>query len=166
MYSSTHSLTSALYGGEWSVSRSGRFTPMEGDSGTHCIGGWVGPRAVLHSVVKRKIHSPCQESETRNPIFQAVAQRYTDWAITANGYHHHHHLAASWQYNYYVCVLPAGFCFVKISMLYVLRLIWPSWFQHRKLYHTFNICSLNLVLEFRCSEQMKASKVWINIKTE
>jgi hypothetical protein len=29
MYSSTHSLTSALDGGEWSVSRPGRFTPKE-----------------------------------------------------------------------------------------------------------------------------------------
>jgi len=26
-YSSTHSLTSALWGGEWSASRPGRFTP-------------------------------------------------------------------------------------------------------------------------------------------
>jgi hypothetical protein len=29
MYSSTHSLTSALDGGEWSASRPGRFTPWE-----------------------------------------------------------------------------------------------------------------------------------------
>jgi hypothetical protein len=29
-YSSTHSLTSALDGGEWSASRPGRFTPMYG----------------------------------------------------------------------------------------------------------------------------------------
>jgi hypothetical protein len=29
MYSSTHSLTSALDGGEWSASRPGRFTPRE-----------------------------------------------------------------------------------------------------------------------------------------
>jgi hypothetical protein len=52
-YSSTHSLTSALDGGEWSVSRPGRFTPAERASGTHWIGGWVGPRAVLDAVVKR-----------------------------------------------------------------------------------------------------------------
>jgi hypothetical protein len=42
-YSSIHSLTSALDGGEWSASRSGRFTPRERASGTHWIGGWVGP---------------------------------------------------------------------------------------------------------------------------
>jgi hypothetical protein len=36
-------LTSALDGGEWSASRLGLFTPRERDSGTHWIGGWVGP---------------------------------------------------------------------------------------------------------------------------
>jgi hypothetical protein len=44
-YSSTHSLTSALDGGEWSASRAGRFTPWQRVPGTHWIGGWVGPRA-------------------------------------------------------------------------------------------------------------------------
>jgi hypothetical protein len=44
-YNPTHSLTSALDGGEWSASRPGRFTPRERASGTHWIGGWVGPRA-------------------------------------------------------------------------------------------------------------------------
>jgi hypothetical protein len=50
-------LNSALDGGEWSVSRPGRFTPRERASGTHWIGGWVGPRAVLDTGVKRKIPS-------------------------------------------------------------------------------------------------------------
>jgi hypothetical protein len=44
---STHSLTSALDGAEWSASRPGRFTPRERVPSTHWIGGWVGPRAVL-----------------------------------------------------------------------------------------------------------------------
>jgi hypothetical protein len=82
-YSSTHSLTSALDGREWSASRPGRFTPRERAPGTHWIGGWVGPRAVLNAVVKRKIPSPRRESKPRTPIDQPVAQRYTDWAITA-----------------------------------------------------------------------------------
>jgi hypothetical protein len=56
-YSSTHSLTSALHGGEWSASRTGRFTPRERTHGTHWIGGRVGPRAVLDAVVKREIPS-------------------------------------------------------------------------------------------------------------
>jgi hypothetical protein len=50
-YSSTHSLTSALDGGELSASRPGRFTRRERDPGTHWIVGWVGPRAVLGAVV-------------------------------------------------------------------------------------------------------------------
>jgi hypothetical protein len=82
-YSFTYSLTSALDGGEWSASRPGRFTPGERAPGTHWIGGWVGRRAVLDAVVKRKIPSPRRESNPRTPIVQPVAQRYTDWAITA-----------------------------------------------------------------------------------
>jgi hypothetical protein len=56
---STHSLTSVVYGGEWSASRSGRFTPREISPGLHWIGSWVGPRAGLGAVVKRKIRSLC-----------------------------------------------------------------------------------------------------------
>jgi hypothetical protein len=82
-YSSTHSLTSALDGGEWSASRPGRFTPKERVPGTHWKGGWVGPRAVLNAVVKRKIPNARRESNPRTLIVQPVSQRYTDWAITA-----------------------------------------------------------------------------------
>jgi hypothetical protein len=78
MYSSTHSLTAALDGDEWSASCPGRFTPRERALGTHWIGGWVGPRDVLDAVVKRKIPSPRRESKPRTPIVQSVAQRYTD----------------------------------------------------------------------------------------
>jgi hypothetical protein len=54
-YRSTHSLTSALDGGEWSASRPAHFTPRERAPGTHWIGGWVCPRAVLDAVV---LHAP------------------------------------------------------------------------------------------------------------
>jgi len=46
-YNSTHSLTSALDGGEWSASRSGRFTSRERTPGTYWLGGLMGPRARL-----------------------------------------------------------------------------------------------------------------------
>jgi hypothetical protein len=67
-YSSTHSLTSALNGGEWSASRPGRFTPRETAPGAHWIGGFVGPRAVLDAMVKGKIPSPRRELSPRTPI--------------------------------------------------------------------------------------------------
>jgi len=54
-YSSTYSLTSALVGGEWAASSPGRFNPRIRARGTHCIGEWMGPRAVLDTVVNRKI---------------------------------------------------------------------------------------------------------------
>jgi hypothetical protein len=70
-------------GAEWSPSRPGRFTPRERAPGTHWMEGWVSPRAVLVAVVKRKIPNPRWESNPRTPIIQPVAQRYTDWTITA-----------------------------------------------------------------------------------
>jgi len=43
-YSTTHLLTSALEGGEWSASCPGRFTPaLETAPSIHSIGGWMGP---------------------------------------------------------------------------------------------------------------------------
>jgi hypothetical protein len=41
--------------------------------GTHCIGGWVGPRAVHDAVVKTRIPRPCQDSNPGSPIVQPVA---------------------------------------------------------------------------------------------
>jgi hypothetical protein len=70
-YNSTHSLTSALDGGEWSASRPDRFTPKERAPVTHWIGGWVGPRAVLDAVVKIKIPNPRRESKPRTLVVQA-----------------------------------------------------------------------------------------------
>jgi hypothetical protein len=75
-YSSTHSLTSTLDGVEWSDSRPGRFTSRERAPGTHWIGGWVGSRADLEVVVKRKILSLRRESNLRTPIVQPIDQRY------------------------------------------------------------------------------------------
>jgi hypothetical protein len=46
--------TSALVGGQWSASRPCRFTLRERSLGTHWIGGWVGPRAGLDDVEKKK----------------------------------------------------------------------------------------------------------------
>jgi hypothetical protein len=68
---------------EWSASRPRRFTPRERASGTQWTGGWVGPRAVLNAVVKKKFPIPRRESNPRTPIIQPVAQRYTNWAIPA-----------------------------------------------------------------------------------
>jgi len=65
-YSPTHSSTSALDGGEWSVSPLGRFTPRERAPGTHFLGGWVGPRAGLDAVMNRKIPRPYRDPNHRS----------------------------------------------------------------------------------------------------
>jgi hypothetical protein len=61
-------LNSELDGGEWSASRPGHFIPRERDPGIHCIGCWVGPRAGVDQVVKRKVPGP---AEIRSPDHSA-----------------------------------------------------------------------------------------------
>jgi hypothetical protein len=60
-------------GGEWSVSLPGRFTPRGRTPGTR-RGGWVGSRAILDAVVKRKIPRHSRDSNYL-PIIQPVAER-------------------------------------------------------------------------------------------
>jgi hypothetical protein len=42
---------------------------------TRCIGGWVGTRADLDAVQKRKIFAPARN---RNPAVQPIARSYND----------------------------------------------------------------------------------------
>jgi hypothetical protein len=63
MYSFYSFMTSALDGGEWSAPW---FTPWERTPGTHCTGGWVGPRAGLDTEAKGKILLPLPRIEPRS----------------------------------------------------------------------------------------------------
>jgi hypothetical protein len=47
--------------------------PRESAPVTHWIWGWMGPRAILDTVVKRKIPSPRRESNPRTLIVQPVS---------------------------------------------------------------------------------------------
>jgi hypothetical protein len=51
-------LISALDGGKWSASRPGGVT-LENNSGTHLVGNWMGLRASLSVLKKRKIFYLC-----------------------------------------------------------------------------------------------------------
>jgi hypothetical protein len=83
-YSSYSFSTSALDEGEWSASRPGRpFTPGERTPGTHCTGGWVGPRAGLNTEDRGKILCPRRGSNPDRPVVQPVVRHYTDWATPA-----------------------------------------------------------------------------------
>jgi hypothetical protein len=82
-YSSIHSLTSALDGGEWSASRPGRFNSRVRALGTHWIGGWVDPRVILDAVVNRKIRTlePRYVKSGALCLFQSLS-RYSPGQIT------------------------------------------------------------------------------------
>jgi hypothetical protein len=53
-----------------------RFTPGERTTGTHWIGGWVGPRAGLDAGLEEKTSAPAGD---RTPILQPVVRHYTAW---------------------------------------------------------------------------------------
>jgi hypothetical protein len=74
--------TSALVGGELSVSRPCRFTPRERSPGTHWIVGWMGPEPVW-TLWRRENSWSYRDSSSDPFIVQPVAIRYTDWAIPA-----------------------------------------------------------------------------------
>jgi hypothetical protein len=78
-YSSQSFTISALDGSEWSASRPGERTP-----GTHCTGGWVGPRAGADTEVGGKILCLCWGSNPDRPIVQPVARHCTYWATPAH----------------------------------------------------------------------------------
>jgi hypothetical protein len=74
-YSSYSFSTSALGGGEWSASRTGRaLPPRERTPGTHCTGGWVGPRAGLDTEDRGKILCPRRGSNPDRPVVQPVVK--------------------------------------------------------------------------------------------
>jgi hypothetical protein len=50
--------------------------PRGKDPGTHCTGGWVGPRAGLDTEARGNFASAVD----RTPVVQSVFRHYTDWA--------------------------------------------------------------------------------------
>jgi hypothetical protein len=63
-----------------SVTPRPRLSPGGRTSGTHCTGGWLGPRAGLDTEARGKILCLCLESNLDRPVLQPVARHYTDWA--------------------------------------------------------------------------------------
>jgi len=63
-------LSSGLDGSKTPASRPRRFTPRVGAYGTRRIRSWVGPRAGLDAMVKRKIPTP---AGNQTPVFQPLA---------------------------------------------------------------------------------------------
>jgi hypothetical protein len=61
-----------------------RFTPGERTPGTHCTGGWVGPRACLDTEDRGKVLSLYRGSNLDRLVVETVARHYTDWATPAS----------------------------------------------------------------------------------
>jgi hypothetical protein len=50
--------------------------PRGNDPGTHCTGGWVGPRAGLNTEASGKFFRLCRRSNLERPVVQSVARLY------------------------------------------------------------------------------------------
>jgi hypothetical protein len=81
-------LTSAIDGAEWSASCPSRFTSMEAVPGTHWIGGWVGPRAVVDIVSREKGNrTPAGQPEQvaiPTPLSPCFYSEIQEWKGTGN----------------------------------------------------------------------------------
>jgi hypothetical protein len=85
-YSSYSFTTSAVDGVSGQRHASAVLCPGERTPGTHCTGGWVGPKAGLDTEVRGNILCPCRGSNLNRPIVQPVARHYTAWATPAPFY--------------------------------------------------------------------------------
>jgi len=77
-YSATF-LTSALDGSEWSALCQSHFNPHPHH--THCTGGWVGSRARVEAVVKRK--KSLSLPGIKPWLSSLYFSKYTDWGTLA-----------------------------------------------------------------------------------
>jgi len=60
-----------------SLHASAALPPVKRDSGTHWIGGWVGPRTDLDGVAKRRgIPCPCRKSSPDHPARTEALWKY------------------------------------------------------------------------------------------
>jgi hypothetical protein len=97
-------LISAPDGGEWSATRSDRFTPGERAPGTHWIGGWLGPRAGLDAVEKIKILplSGIEPRPSSPSLYRLLSFGITFWKAS-------HNITAVWDVT--PCSLGSTCCF-------------------------------------------------------
>jgi hypothetical protein len=72
MYSFTILILKTRWG-EWLASHLCRFIPEETAHGTHCIGGWVNPRAGLDFMEKGEKSLPLPESNPDTSAIQPLA---------------------------------------------------------------------------------------------
>jgi hypothetical protein len=82
--------TSALVGGEWTASRTDRFTLEGRVPGTDWIGDWVGPTSGLDNVTKRiflpppglelqPLVRPVRSQSQYRLSYTGLPNRYIDW---------------------------------------------------------------------------------------
>jgi hypothetical protein len=76
-------LISELDAGEWLASRLGRFALGKRGPGILYIGDWVGPRASLDIVEKRKITAATRNQTPIPWSSSPLPSLYTNWAMQA-----------------------------------------------------------------------------------
>jgi hypothetical protein len=112
--------------------------------------GWVGPRASLDMVSKRKFSSPCRDSNPDHPIVQPVVSRHTNWAIRLDQFRRAallQKVIISWSRNSLHLWHPRFR--TLISRAHHFSLSWATWI-HSKSSHTISLrCVLILISYLR-----------------
>jgi hypothetical protein len=126
-YSSTHSLTSALDGGELSASSRGRFTSRERVPGTHWI-GWVGPepfwtrwwRETFPPPAGSRLLNPDRPALSLIPIKSHNSNQY--WGLCL----------------FILCLIWHDNTYLIVSILYITVILWAD--LSCVLYETYMLC--------------------------
>jgi hypothetical protein len=78
-----------------------RLNPGNVPPGTHCTGGWVGPRAGLDAEAIGKMHKPTELCFTIIPQHHSLANPFVSYLNTVIHYHLPPSLSVTFRYNIY-----------------------------------------------------------------
>jgi hypothetical protein len=134
--------------------------PGERTHGTHCTGGWVGPRAGLDTEATGKILCYCRGSNPDRPVVQSVARHYTAWATPAHMASNKHVLIHalcphSKQDDYLNILLQE----IEVTKLFLTSVHKTTF--HGKEKHTKILCSDNK--SFYCTSRSSGGNKWGNL---
>jgi hypothetical protein len=148
--------------------------PWETAPGTHWTGGWMGPRAGVDIMEKRRVSFPYWESDSGSLVVQTSAKLFTDWAVQAAPciilsvvYYRHcqDHTHFKWKLFFIIFICCLNICSFFLHF-FVLLLSHSSIILQFSTTTTFPTSSSAVSLVQRHDTHSCASRVWRSYSIE